>query len=208
MIRTLMCWAALGAAFSLAVAPALADDAKKPEAKKPAAAKPEAKKPGEGPAKPAVKKEPKEPPLPGPFKFPPKITLTPQQQAQVEALAKEYGPRLKALDDAKEQVYTPQQRDARKAAREKAHAAGLRGKEAAQQVEAAVTLSADQKARLAELDKQKKALDAEIHAKLAALLTAEQRAALGGKYADKPQKKEDKKPGPPPPAKKPKEASK
>ncbi len=177
-------------------------------------------KPENDPAKPAKPAPPgakKEPPLPGPFHFPPKITLTAQQQQQVEAIAKEYLPRVKALDEARDQIYTPEQREARKAARERAHAAGLRGKEAAEQVEKSVTLSADQKTRLAEVEAQRKALHEEIHAKMAAVLTAEQREALGGKYASKPkekkpeapEKKPEKKPGPPekkpgPPVKQPK----
>lgn len=178
-------------------------------------------KPAGDPAKPAKPAPPgakKEPPLPGPFRFPPKITLTAQQQQQVEAIAKEYLPRVKALDEAREQIYTPEQREARKAARERAHAAGLRGKEAAEQVEQSVTLSADQKARLAEVEAQRKALHEEIHAKMAAVLTPEQREALGGKFASKPKEKKpkapenkpEKKPGPPekkpgpPPVKQPK----
>jgi hypothetical protein len=174
----LLCVAAAALLIGTALAEPQAEE--KPPKGKPDAKKPEAEKPkGE---KPAAKKEEH---LPGPFKFPPKITLTAQQQSSIAALAKQYGPRLKQIEEAAEGLLTKEQEAARKAAREKAHAEGKRGPEANELVDKAAKLSPEQKARLADVDAQKHKLNDEIHEQLAKLLTAEQKEQLGGRYKEK-----------------------
>jgi Spy/CpxP family protein refolding chaperone len=143
----------------------------------------------------------KEPPVPGVFRFPgDKIKLTAEQQQAIGAIVKEYLQPVKELDKAIDGVYTKEQHEARKAARKKAHAEGKRGPEANEMVDNTVSLSADQKARLADLEAAKRKLHDEIRGKMAKLLTAEQKEAVGGPYKEKkspPQgKKGDQKPKP------------
>ncbi|MBI2480672.1 MAG: hypothetical protein HYV60_19215, partial [Planctomycetia bacterium] len=104
---------------------------------------------------------------------------------KVEALAKEYGPKVaeasKGLGDAQKQMA-----DARKAA----SADGKKGKDLQAAVDAAVTLTDEQKAALAKSQELRKAFNAAV----AALLTPEQAKAAGvaaGRGDGKKKKKTD-----------------
>ena len=111
------------------------------------------------------------------------LNLTADQKTRLDALRKEYQPKLK---DSKllENILTAQQKTARRQAAEAAKAAGKTPKEIHQAAEAAVTLTADQKAKLAEAKKEMAPIYQEFHAKIMAILTPEQREQLkqrGGK---------------------------
>jgi hypothetical protein len=147
---------------------ALADN--KPEPPK----KPQPK-PGPKPDKPGPKGGPKPKPVPGPFKVPKEITLSPQQEAKHEALVKKYAPQLEELAEAEKAVYTEEQHEKMKAAREEAHAAGKKGKEANDLVAAAVKLTPQQQEKLDQLHQKRKALDEQVKAAVLELLTPQQR---------------------------------
>jgi hypothetical protein len=141
--------------------------------------------------KPKAKPEkPEKEPLPGVFHLP-KVTLTSSQQAAIDKLAAQYGARLKQLDEEAHAVLNDEQRAAQKAAREKAHAEGKKGKEAAELADRAAKISQDQQTKLAEIHARKKKLEDEILPQIIALLTPEQRLAAGGRF-------QEKKPEPPP----------
>jgi hypothetical protein len=115
------------------------------------------------------KPEPK--PLPGGFKLPKEITLTPEQEAKRDALVRKFAPQQEALAEAEKAVYTREQQEQLKAARE----AGKKGKEANDFIAAAVKLSSEQQAKLDDIQKKRKALDEHIKAAVLELLTPEQR---------------------------------
>jgi hypothetical protein len=115
-------------------------------------------------------------PVPGPFKFPKEITPTAQQESKRDALMARFAPRREALDEALHEVYSAEQQAQMRAARDAAHAAGKKGKQAHEAVAAAVTLSPEQQARLDQIAQQRKALDDEIRAEMFKLLTPAQLA--------------------------------
>ncbi len=112
------------------------------------------------------------------------LDLSPDQKAKLEALRKEYQPRL---SDGKlfESVLTPEQKKARREAAKAAKAAGKCPKEIQQAVTAAVTLTPDQKTKLAEARKQLGPIYKEFREKIMALLTPEQREQLKKKWEQK-----------------------
>jgi Spy/CpxP family protein refolding chaperone len=120
--------------------------------------------------------------------------LTEEQQQAIDALVKKYLQPVKELDSAIAGVYTKDQHDTFKTAREHARALGKRGREADEIVNQSVALSAEQKARLVDLEAARRKLHDEIRAKMAALLTAEQREQLGGPFKERkrPQKDQSK----------------
>jgi Spy/CpxP family protein refolding chaperone len=105
------------------------------------------------------------------------LTLTDDQKASLTELKKEYGPKLMAA--MKEfNVRTPEQNKAAAAAVKEAKAAGKTGKELHQAVDAAVTLTDEQKTKLADAKKGMQALDKELHQKVFSVLTPEQKEQL------------------------------
>lgn len=155
----------------------------------------------------------KEKPVPGVFRFPKHVDVTADQQAKIDALVAKYLPKLRELEEKADAVFTPEQKQARDAARKAAHAEGLRGKEANERVDAAVKLSDELAAKRAEAQQAKKKLEEEIRAEMMTLLTPEQKSAMpnpekkgpAGKHdGPKPEKKgphdgpKPEKKGPPP----------
>lgn len=134
------------------------------------------------------KKGEKDKPAPGVFRLPKHVEITAEQQVKIDALVEKYLPRLRELEEKADAVFTSEQKKARDAARQAAHAEGLRGKEANERVDAVVKLSDEQAAKRAEAQQAKKKLEEEIRAEVMSLLTPEQKDAL-----PKPEKK-----GPPP----------
>lgn len=114
------------------------------------------------------------------IKLPPGIELSAEQQAKVEELNKQYGPRLQELAKKSGEILSPEQRKARKEAGDAAKAEGKKGKEVQEAVDAALKLSDEQKKQLDDVQAQQKALQAEIRGKLEEILTAEQKAKLPG----------------------------
>ena len=137
-----------------------------------------------------AKKGKKKKPAPAAIKVPGGVTLNEDQRAKLAALNKELGPKLAACRKDAAGIITADQRKARAAALKEAKAAGKKGKELREAAEAAFKVSEEQKTKLAECKKAMGALQKEVRAGLAAILTAEQKAQLkagrkGGKKGDK-----------------------
>ncbi|QDU97340.1 hypothetical protein [Lignipirellula cremea] len=115
-----------------------------------------------------------------------KVELTAQQKEEIGKLAATYAPKLAAARTAAN--YSKEQAAAMKAAREKATADGLKGKEAQAAVAAAVALSPEQKTA----HEQSQSIQKELMTAVHAVLTEEQRAALGKGKGAKREKKADK----------------
>lgn len=133
-----------------------------------------------GPGKHAPKKQKKAPPCPAAQrveKMLKGIDLTDAQKAQLKEIQKEFGPKLMAAMK-KADVLKPEQKKARAEAAKAAKAAGKKGKEAHEAVEAAVKLTDDQKASMAEARKEIGSLEKELRAAVAAVLTPEQKEKL------------------------------
>jgi Spy/CpxP family protein refolding chaperone len=80
-----------------------------------------------------------------------------------------------------------------KAARDAAHAAGKKGKEANDEIAKAIKLTPEQEAKLEKIRAKRKELDEQVHAALLEILTPQQRELMK-KGPGKPK-------GPPPPKK-------
>lgn len=119
------------------------------------------------------------------------LTITDEQKGKLEAIQKEFDPKfveaLKAAD-----VFTPEQKEARNKAATEAKAAGKKGKEFQEALNAAVELSEEQKAKLAEAKKPVAALDKELRQQVMAVLTDEQKAELKKKAAEAKKAKPEK----------------
>jgi Spy/CpxP family protein refolding chaperone len=96
------------------------------------------------------------------------LNLSDAQKAQVKDVKKDYEPKLK---QARDSVLTPEQIKAREEALKTAKAAGKKGKEVWQAVEAAMKVTDDQKAKMA---KAVEPLRKEVSEKVMAILTPEQ----------------------------------
>jgi len=113
-------------------------------------------------------------------KVPKSIELTADQKTKVEALNKEFGPKLAECRKKAAGIISADQKKARAEAVKKAKADGKKGKEVQAAANAAVAITADQKAQQAECKKAMGALNKEIRTQFAALLTDEQKAKLKG----------------------------
>ena len=102
------------------------------------------------------------------------LTLTDDQKTSLTDLKKEYGPKLVAAIK-KMDVKTPEQKKATAEAVKEAKAAGKKGKELHQAVDAAVTLTDEQKTQLADAKKDVGALEKELRQKVMSVLTPEQK---------------------------------
>ncbi|MBC8325480.1 MAG: hypothetical protein H8E27_07630 [Verrucomicrobia subdivision 3 bacterium] len=114
------------------------------------------------------------------------IELSAEQTEAVADLNKKYAEQFAAAR-AKLNVVTPEQKKARAAAQKEAKAAGKKGKELSEAVNAAVSLTDAQKAQMKEGQKAVREVMAAARKEFAALLTDEQKAKLKG-----PKKKKDK----------------
>jgi hypothetical protein len=112
------------------------------------------------------------------FAFPSQIKLDEQQQSKLNALKKEYTPRLEELYAKYTKIMTPERQKAREAAIKAARAAGKKDKEISEAVNAALKLSKDEQAKMDDLVKAQRKLIGEVQQKKLALLTAEQKAQL------------------------------
>jgi hypothetical protein len=125
------------------------------------------------------------------FSFPKAIKLDAGQQEKLEALKKEYTPKLTELTAKQAKIMTPERIKARQEATAAAKKAGKKGKELAEAAQAALNLSKEEQKELAQTRGQFVKLVQEINKKKMALLTDEQKALLKPK---KPTKKPVKKP--------------
>lgn len=106
------------------------------------------------------------------------VNLTDDQKAKVEAVKQEYGAKFKEDRGKIDSILTEAQRKARDEAVKAARAAGKRGEEVWTAAKAAVTLTDEQKAKMAEVRKGGEALRKEAHEKIMAILTTEQKEQL------------------------------
>ena len=113
-------------------------------------------------------------------KVPKGIELTADQKTKVDALNKEFGPKLAECRKKAASIITADQKKARTEAVKKAKADGKKGKEVQAAANAAVAITDDQKAQQAETKKAMGALNKEIRTQFAALLTDDQKAKLKG----------------------------
>jgi len=133
--------------------------------------------------------------LPGPFKFPPNIEAAGTQRESLQKLFEVFEPLRKERQDAIDAVYTASQREAMKAARDKAREAGLKGKDADAEVQAAARLSPEQMEQIEQLREEARELDETIRSAVIALLTRDQKSQL---QPGPSRKKAQPKKGPPP----------
>ena len=129
-------------------------------------------------ATPAVAADKKKKKAPTAVRVPKTVELTADQKTKLDALNKEFGPKLAELRKKQASIITADQKNARAEANKKAKADGKKGKELRDVVNAAFAITADQKAQQAETKKAMGALQKEIRTQFAALLTDEQKAKL------------------------------
>ncbi len=118
------------------------------------------------------------------------VTLTEDQKSKLDALKKEYEPKLKDAY-AKQNVLTPDQKKAGEEAKKAAKAAGKKGKDMGIAVTEAVKKTDDQKKQEKEARKQLGSLEKELRDKVSGLLTPDQKAQIDAakpKKGDKPAK--------------------
>ena len=108
------------------------------------------------------------------------IELTADQKSKLDALNKEFGPKLAECRKKAASIITADQKKAKADAIKKAKADGKKGKELRAAVNAALAITADQKTKQAETKKAMAALNKQIKTQFAALLTDEQKAKLKG----------------------------
>ena len=114
------------------------------------------------------------------IKVPKSIELTAEQKTKLDALNKEFGPKLAECRKKAASIITADQKKARAEAMKKAKADGKKGKELRAAVNAALAITADQKTQQAECKKAMGALNKEIRTQFAALLTDEQKTKIKG----------------------------
>ena len=114
------------------------------------------------------------------IKVPKSIELTADQKTKLDALNKEFGPKLAECRKKAASIITADQKKARAEATKKAKADGKKGKELRAAANTAVAITADQKAQQTECKKAMGALNKEVRTQFAALLTDEQKAKIKG----------------------------
>lgn len=115
---------------------------------------------------------------PAAFRLPDRIQLSAEQKAKMAELKKEFGPKLEALQQRVQDVFTPEQRRARRDARKAAQDAGKKGKVLQTAVENAVQLTPEQQKKLEAAQAELNKLTKEVRAKVEGLLTEAQKAEL------------------------------
>lgn len=109
------------------------------------------------------------------FAIPKEITLTADQQAKLDAIKKENGPKLAELTQRLDAGITDEQKAARKAAMAQAKADGKKGKAAQEAVNAALNLTDEQKKKRAEIQPEMAKLQASIKEQIHGILTDDQK---------------------------------
>lgn len=106
------------------------------------------------------------------------LSLTEDQKVKVEVIRQEYAPKFKEVHVTIEGVLTDEQRKARDEAVKAARAAGKRGEEVWDAAKSAVTLTDEQKGKMADARRAMQVLRKEAHEKVMAVLTTEQKEQL------------------------------
>jgi acetyl esterase/lipase len=105
----------------------------------------------------------------------PGIEFSPEQRAKVEAIRKQFAPKLAENQQKWNGIITPEQQQAQREAFRKAREAGKEGRELRAAADAAVKLTAEQQKQRADIQAERIQLQLEIRTQLTALLTDEQR---------------------------------
>lgn len=121
------------------------------------------------------------------------LNLTDEQKTKVEALKKEYGPKFKEGSQGMDGILTDEQKKAREEAVKAAKEAGKKGPEVWEAAKAAVKLTDEQKAKMAENRKAAEALHKQFREKLMEILTPEQKEQLKKEMAGKKDHQAEKK---------------
>jgi len=137
---------------------------------------------------PREKKAPKCPAMAMMERMSENLNLTPDQKAKIEAIAKEFGPKM-AEAQKKTDVLTPEQKKAMQDAGKAAKEAGKKGKEARDAVDAAVKITDDQKAKMNEARKELGVIQKEMREQFMTVLTPEQKEQFKPKKREKKEKK-------------------
>lgn len=114
------------------------------------------------------------------------VSLTDEQKTQVEAVKQEYGSKFKEARSKIDGILTDEQRKVRDEAVKAARAAGKRGEEVWKDAKAAVTLTDEQKTKMADARRSVEALRKEAREKLLAILTPEQKEHLHRPHQERP----------------------
>lgn len=112
------------------------------------------------------------------YKLPETVVLTEEQTAKLAEIKKEYTPKFRELGKKNNAVLSKEEQKARREAGQKAEAEGKKGKERQAAVDAAVTLTDEQKKQMAEVKAETTKLRSEMETKVVALLTDEQKAQV------------------------------
>lgn len=112
------------------------------------------------------------------FRLPKSIALSEEQQSKVDALSKEYAPKMGELLKKSSSILTEEQQQARREAFRAAREAGKKGKEFRAAVDDAVTLTEEQKESQKSVREEMRKLMEEARGKLAEVLTADQKEQL------------------------------
>jgi Skp family chaperone for outer membrane proteins len=110
------------------------------------------------------------------FQLPKEITLTAEQQAKLDALKKEYGPKLAELQKKASDLLTDDQKQARTDSQAKSKSEKLKAKDAREALMAALKLTPEQQTKWDALQKEIQATTQEVRGKIADFLTDEQKA--------------------------------
>ena len=110
---------------------------------------------------------------------------------KVKKIIDEHEPKLNELQAKADAILTDEQKAARRDAQKAAKQAGKKGKEAQDEVTAALKLTAEQQKKMDEAQKELNAARGEMNKEIAALLTPEQQDKLGVKAKGKGKKKKN-----------------
>jgi hypothetical protein len=111
--------------------------------------------------------------------------LPPDVKDKVLKILDEHAPKMKEAQDKVNAILTADQQKARRAAQKAATDAGKKGKEAQADVNAAIKLTDEQKAKMEEAQKAAAAARADLNKALSEVLNDEQKAKLGMKGGKK-----------------------
>ena len=107
------------------------------------------------------------------------VDLTEAQQTQIDEIVAKHSPGIEAAQQKVSQLLTADQRRARNAAMKKAREAGKKGKQLRADVDAALQLTAEQKASLDKAEQEARDAQQKLRQEVAAVLTPEQREKAG-----------------------------
>jgi len=103
------------------------------------------------------------------------VELTAEQKTKLEAINKEHGPKLKDAQAKVDKVLTPEQIKARREAQQANKAAGKKGKEATDALNAALKLTAEQQKAWEDAQKGLRDAQTAYNTAVARILTAKQK---------------------------------